>query len=189
MSYMYYIAANKELTLGERGRKAPKIGMDIESLKKTKSCIPIEEAIAEGILQPDEVEIYDSMEDVAGIFIENITFRNQDVRKHFKNKFIYEVSPSWGKFFLNKKLQDYSVESYNANRKCLKELLSLIRENIDENRYIEIYTCWAGEEGKERNKKLDKAININTFIIPVDFEFKEGEYILVKPWTSSNEEA
>lgn len=45
---------------------------------------------------------------------------------------------------------------------------------------FEIYTCLTDEEGEERNKKLDKVIDLKSFIIPEAFDFVEREYIVIK---------
>ncbi len=57
MSFMHYISANKELSLGVMGKKEPKqIGMSLEELKKTKACMQIETLIKKGILIPEKVK-------------------------------------------------------------------------------------------------------------------------------------
>lgn len=178
MSFMNYISANKELPLGVRGKKEPKqIGMTLEELKKTKACMPIETLIEKGILIPEKVKVYDSLDDLGIIKISNIYDRNEVVKKHFKNKFVYKF---YGSFNLSERLKNHSIEAYNSNKKCLEELFKYIEENISDGEEFEIYTCWADEEGGERNKKLDKVIYLKSFVIPESFDFQEREYIVIK---------
>jgi len=178
MSFMHYISANKELPLGVRGKKKPKqIGMSLEELKKTKACMPIETLIEKGILIPEKVKVYDSLDDLGIIKIDNIKDVNEVVKKHFKNKFVYKF---YGSFHLSEKLKNHSLEYYNRHKKCLEELFKYIKENISDGEEFEIYTCWADEESEERNMELDKVIDLKNFIIPESFDFVEREYMVIK---------
>jgi hypothetical protein len=178
MSLMHYISANKELPLGVIGKKEPKqIGMSLEKLKKTKACMPIETLIEKGILVPEKVKVYDSLDDLGIIKIGNIYDGNEVVKKHLKNKFVYKL---YGSFHLSERLKNHSIESYNRHKKCLEELFKYIKENISDEEEFEIYTCWANEEGEERNMELDKVIDLKSFIIPESFDFIEKEYIVIK---------
>lgn len=86
----------------------------------------------------------------------------------------------YGSFHLSERLKSHSIEAYNSNKKCLEELFKHIEENISDGEEFEIYTCWADEEGEERNKKLDKVIDLKSFVIPESFDFQEREYIVIK---------
>lgn len=189
MSFMYHIASNKELPLGSfGGKKSYKLenakketkAFKILSADLPKSAVPLEQIIDLSHIKEDEIEVYDTFEDAAGIYVENIHPSNENVRKHFKNKFIYQVSENIGKFFFDPELLKNDRETFLANRKCITTLFDCIRNNISENECIEIYTCWYGKEGEERNYNLDTVIKLNDFIIGDSFELKEGQYILVE---------
>lgn len=98
----------------------------------------------------------------------------------FKNPYIYQLSASWGSFIINEKIKNWDIEHYKANLKCINELFNYIRRIISDNEEIEIYTCWADEEGEERNYNLNTIIDLKTFSIGDNFELKERQYILVQ---------
>jgi hypothetical protein len=178
MSRMHYIAVNRELPIGPRGRTEPKqIGMSIEDLKKTKACAPIEELIKSGILIPEKVTVYNSFEDLACINIQNLGAQDEVVKKHFKNKYVYRL---FGSFRFSEKLKKFSSQDYLGNKKCVNLLINLIKENVSDNEYVEVYTCWADEEGEERDISLDKEIDLKNFSTEQEFEFKEREYVKFK---------
>ena len=45
-------------------------------------------------IQENQIEVYDSMEDAAGIYVQQLEAWNEAVRKHFTNKYVYQVSPN-----------------------------------------------------------------------------------------------
>lgn len=151
--------------------------MSLEELKKTKACMSIETLIERGILIPEKVKVYDSLDDLGIIKIGNINDVNEVVKRHFKNKFVYRF---YGSFHLSERLKNHSLEVYNRHKKCLEELFKYIEENISDGEEFEIYTYLADEEGGERNKKLDKVIYLKNFTIPESFDFAEREYIVIK---------
>ncbi|HBV97979.1 MAG: hypothetical protein JL50_01285 [Peptococcaceae bacterium BICA1-7] len=188
MSIMHYIAASKELPLGDYGKKKSK-ETNIEKIKKAiriksaeipKDSVPLEQIMDLSFIKEDEIEVYDSIEDAAGIFIHSIFSWEDAVRKQFKNKFIYKVTPNFGNFILNDKIKSSDNETYKANTKCISALFDYIRRYICDNEEVEIYTCWAGEENKERNHHLNMLIELKTFSIGDSFELKERQYILIK---------
>jgi hypothetical protein len=195
MSLFHYIGANKELPLGKRGSKKIDDGHESESkrlairIKNTnlpKGMIPLEQIIDLSHIKPDNIEEYETMEDAAGIYIEEVPQCYSSIKNHFKSKYVYQVSASFGNFLLNKSLKERYSESYSANKKCLKELFKLIEENINEDENMEIYSCWADEEDEPRNRKLDMSINLVSFEIGDNFELKDKQYIVVNKCNLKN---
>jgi len=185
MSMFHYIAANKELPTGSFGGRNPKAGeppkaIRFNSVMLPKGAVPLEQIMDLSKFKDGEMEEYDTYEDAAGIFIQNLEEWNKGIKVQFRNHFVYQFSASWGSFNLNEKIKNWDIEHYKANLKCINELFNYIRRNISENEEIEIYTCWANEEGEERNLNLDTVIDLKTFSIGDHFEFKERQYILVR---------
>jgi hypothetical protein len=186
MSLLHYIGANKKLPLGERGSKKINTGHESETKRSAikiknanlpQGMIPLEQIIDLSHIKPDEIEGYETMEDAAGIYVQELPPRYSEIKRHFRSKHIYMVSANWGHFNVNEELDR---ESYSANKKCLKELFKLIAENITEDGEIEIYTCWADEEEESRNRRLDMVINLSSFEVGDNFELKDKQYIVVK---------
>lgn len=157
MSIFHYIGANKELPLGERGSK--KINREYG--------------------EDNEIEEYETMEDAAGIYIQDVHPIHSGIKKHFRAKYVYRISANIGSFQVNQRLKELNRELYKINKKCLIELFKFIEESINENEEIEIYTCMADEEKKLRNNKLDMTINLNSFEIGDNFELKDKQYIVL----------
>lgn len=184
MSRVHYIAASKELPTGNfGGRKLKNIEKHPKAVRfKTaslpKGSIPLDQIIDLSFIKEDEIEEYESFEDAAGIFVEKLAFESNDIRKQFKNSFIYRIAGSWGEFYLNTDNRNKFPDMYAANKKCLKELLDYIRKNLDNGEKIEFYTCWIGEEGEPRAEWLDTVIDLDSFQIGSDFEFFDRQYVI-----------
>jgi hypothetical protein len=188
VSLFHYIGANKELPLGERGSKKvdnwhgvdnKRVAMSIKNSNIPEVGRPLEQIIDMSHIKCNEIEQYETMEDAAGIYIQDIHPRYSEIKKHFRSKYIYQISANIGCFLLNKRLVELNSERYIINKKCLNELFKFIEENINENEEMEIYTCWADEEEEPGNRKLDMIINLNSFEIGDDFELKDKQYIVV----------
>jgi len=189
MSMFYYIGANKQLPLGERGSKEINNGHRLDKKKTVihiknasipEGSIPLEQIIDLSAIKSSEIAEYETMEDAAGIFIEDVHPCYNDIKQHFKSKYVFQFSANFGGFLLNERLKHFDCEGYNANKKCINELFKFIAENLNEHEEIEIYSCWTGEEQEPRNRKLDMIININSFELGADFELKDKQYIVVK---------
>lgn len=189
MSIMHYIAAGSALPMGESGGK--KLREVNRSEKKVKAirfiseklpegAVPLEQIIDLSDIKEDETEVYATFEDAAGIYVEDITPQEDAVRKHFRNQFVYRVSPCWGNFFINEQIKNMHPDRYKASRKCLTELFEYIRRNSAAGEEVEIYTCWYDEGEKARNDDLDTFIDLKAFVIEDDFGLREGQYIVVK---------
>lgn len=188
MSLFHYIGANKKLPLGERGSKkinyccdsdGKRTAINIRSSNLPEGMIPLDQIIDLSHIKLNEIEEYETMEDAAGIYVKEVPPCYNAIKKHFKSKFVYWVSANFGIFLLNESIKERYIDSYSANKKCLKELFKLIEENINGNEVIEIYSCWADEEEESRNRKLDMVINLSSFEIGDNFELKDKQYIVV----------
>jgi len=184
MSVMYYIAANKELPTGESGSRK------IKSAENPKMIQFLDEAPPDGSTQLNsiidlsgiteaQIETYQSHEDAAGIYVEEIGESERDVRIQFKNKCIYSLQPNWGKFLLYEELRIEFPESYSVNRKCITELMDYCCRNLNDSEELELYTCWADEEGEKRDPTLDRKISIKSISPEEFFEIEDRQYILI----------
>lgn len=112
-------------------------------------------------LTKDEVEIcyVFSDEENRGVVKQN----------HFTTSSIYEVSekghPIWQ---MNEYHRIHSPHNYEKSKKTFLYLCHLLKELLPQGDYCEIYICWLGEEGEERegNLKIDlNALEIETIEI------------------------
>lgn len=59
----------------------------------------------------------------------------------------------------------YLKKSNKEAKESFIALCDILNGYIEEGDYCELYTCWVGEEGKERNYNLDQTINLNNIDI------------------------
>ncbi|MDP4093694.1 MAG: hypothetical protein Q8920_10075 [Bacillota bacterium] len=182
MSSVLYIASDRELPITPL-KKAAKV-ITFKSEKPPEGCIPLDQIIdlsdVMENLSEDEVEQFDTYEDAAGIVIRDLSVDEKEIGKQFKNKFIYELSASWGDFYLNEMLKNKFPSNFKANRKCICKLFEFIKENAGIGRGMELYKCWIGEEGQDRNKQLDMEIDLKSFVLGDSFELEDRQYIVFK---------
>ncbi|MGC9933473.1 hypothetical protein [Priestia aryabhattai] len=90
----------------------------------------------------------------------------QKVRKHFSNKYVYEIfTDEGGGFWFN---DDFKEEYLDDNLKSQEDFLELCKfldTYLEKDTYCEVYVCWIGEEEEERNKECDQVINLNNLDI------------------------
>lgn len=186
MSMMHYIAANRELPLGESGGKKLRDvdesrhkvkAIRFQRMEQPEGSVPLDQIIDLSDIKEEETVVYETLEDAAGIYVQEIEPRAEIVRKQFKNRYVYQLSSGFGDFFLNKDLQTLYPDRFAANRKCLKELFDYIGRNIGDHEEIELYTCWYGEEEEEKNQALTAAVDLKTFSLGNDFKFSDRQYI------------
>jgi len=186
LSMMYYLAASKELPLGSFGEKKIKdAGKEVKAMKFAnvqlpEGYIPLEQVIDLSHIKEDEVVVFATYEDAAGIFVEKLPMENSGVKRHLKNSFIYRIQPNIGKFCIDEEIRKINEPMYLAHRKCVNELFDYIRRNKVDNEEMEFYACWYGEEEHDRNPELDLIIDLKTFEPADKFGFKEQQYILIK---------
>lgn len=108
MSRFHYIGSATELPLGERGsvlsaktynevKNSPEYKKQREVIR-LQGIIPLEDIVDLSHLRAGDHLVYDSEEDAAGIFIEELGYWNDEIRKHFRSPFVYRISPNWGGF-------------------------------------------------------------------------------------------
>ena len=188
MSMAYYIASSKELPLGEFQSNKVKISgsnnKDIKAIKiisgqLSKDYTPVDKIIDISDLKigEDGIKVYETYVDAAGIYIKNIELQDEKMKKQFKNKYIYEVSPNWGKFLISEGLKNQFPDVFAINKKCINDLFEYIRQNISNNDEIEMYTCWIGQES---DQNFHTVIDLKDFILGDNFKFEENQYILIR---------
>ncbi len=148
-----------------------------------------------------ELVIFDSEEDAAGIYITEQYDRGNKVRRHFDNPYVYEVSANFAtllfdpdhknisKGYYEKITNDYikknlteeviksCSERYKGYRKCVRVIGDYIKERLCGSQYMEFYSAWADEEGKERCKELDTIIYLNDNNSIKELEIRDRQYI------------
>lgn len=190
MSLYHYMASAKPLPLGARGGKKslddvsgdkPPKAFRFKAYELQEGMTPIDQIMDLSHIQDDEIEVYDTMEDAAGIYINSLGPWNEVIKRHFKLPYVYEVAPNWGQFFYSEELKLKFPEEYRASRKCVTELFQLMRDYGDEqNNEFELYSCWTENEHKARNHRLDRFIELNTFNWEDSFQMHDQQYIVVK---------
>lgn len=190
MSRFHYIGSSTELPLGERGsvlstktynevKNSTEYKKQREDLR-LQGIIPLEDIVDLSHLRAEDHLVYDSEEDAAGIFIEELGYWNDEIRKHFRSPFVYRISPNCGGFSVSPKLKDTLPGSYNASLKCCRELFKLMEDYGVSGAEFELYTCWAEEEGFPRNKKYDRIFDLTSLSLEDGFELREKEYVVIK---------
>lgn len=127
------------------------------------------------------MDIYETEEDAAGLYISGPMTRHSS--NPFRHPFVYQVNPEGGSFKINNEMKQSHPVSYQTSKKCLIELFDYLSRNIEKGDDLELYSCWA--YGQERfsdtpRKELDLVIELSTFQLGNEFEWKERQYISVK---------
>lgn len=209
MSEFHYIASPVELECGSFGIKKIDVKeleilnpylLRINSTKEIELHFPIDKnKTVEDIKR--ELEVYETEEDAAGIFVQDLHRNFIGVKKHFENEFIYMVLSSMGSLLYDDNLKkvydgDYEnitdknyknllsadfikvcIESYKIKEKTKHVLLKYIRDSLNENQYIEFFSSWADEEELERNKSLDTIIYLDDLDAINNLRIQDRQYI------------
>lgn len=85
---------------------------------------------------------------------------------------IYELG---GSFHLREEDKTNHLPSFQANEKCVKELLSYVGRELIEGESIEVYSCWADEEAFPIQEEV--MIHLSFFKLGTTFEIKERQLI------------
>lgn len=147
-----------------------------------------------------ELEVYESEEDAAGIYIYKLP-KDHPIKRHFSNEFIYGVSGNFGSLLYNdtvakvfdKNYRDdmnsssenkfdeeflrSCVESYKANEKCKKVLCNYIKDRLYENQYMELFSSWSDEEELERKETLDAKVYLDDIESINDLRIEDRQYV------------
>lgn len=184
MTLYYYIGSPKELPTGSFGQK--------KTIMKLKDALRLyppknEETALHNVfdlshLYEQDTEVYETEEDAAGLYVSG-PLRNEDTAGHFKYPYVYQADPNGGSYHISKQLQKRAPISYATGKKCLAELFSYLNRNLEPGEEAELFACWADNSGRfsePRNRKLDLALDLNTFKLGEEFEWRQQQYILVK---------
>jgi replication fork clamp-binding protein CrfC len=102
MSIMHFLAANKEMPLGSFGEKRiksatkDKKAIQLKNVELPEGYIPLEQVIDLSDIKEEEIEVYSTYEDAAGIYVEKVPTENENVKKTFSESFVYLVSANMG---------------------------------------------------------------------------------------------
>lgn len=184
MTLFYYIAASHELPTGSFGKK--KTVMTINEYVTNVNPAAKDQLNMQILLEKypkgDKLmEVYDTEEDAAGLYITGpITMQSSHP---FRHPLVYQVNPEGGDFEINDEIKYSHPILFQTSKKCLVELFKYIRSNLRIGEDLELYCCWA--HGQERfldapKKELDLVIELATFQLGNEFEWKERQYISVK---------
>lgn len=186
MSLFHYIGAPRELPLGQRGGRRSEEHIQNHSSPiimfrdGRHPMIPLERFIADSEIKEEEIEVYDSLVDLAGVYIMPIHNGNKDIKKHFTNPFVYQIAASWGSFQLNSMLKDSYPDDYKVNVRCMEVLAQLIRDYGAEGEVFELYSSWADEEYKDKDRSLTQVLDLKCIAVLEHFELIDRQYIQVK---------
>lgn len=106
MSLFHYMASSIPLPVGERGgtkssldRSGPMPPKSFHFLSSGKSAIPPDWLFnddRQASLKDEEIAVFGSLEDAAGIYIDELTPNSEAIRQHFVHPYVYRIAPYWG---------------------------------------------------------------------------------------------
>ncbi len=182
MTLYTYIGSNRELPLGDRGGARMVTEGSISNMivfrDSNHPWVPVTR-FNDTSIQENEIEVYDSAVDLAGIHISPLHEGNMGIKKHFSNPNVYMIDANWGHFTFSSKLIESSPEQYKVNMKCFAELVNLMRDYGVVGDTFELYACWVEEEGNPRNDSLDYEIDFDLFPALESFELRDKQYIRI----------
>lgn len=185
MTLFYYIAASRELPTGSFGQKKTVMTLShyVTHVNPAAKDHPPMQILLEKYPQGDKLmEIYETEEDAAGLYITG-PIPNQASSHLFRHSLVYQVNPEGGSFQINDEIKQSHPTSYQTSKKCLTELFDYLRRNMEIGEELELYSSWA--HGRERfletpKTELDLVLELSTFRLENEFEWKERQYICVK---------
>ncbi|WP_404427032.1 hypothetical protein LG296_12955 [Ureibacillus chungkukjangi] len=104
----------------------------------------------------------------------------ENVKKHFSTKYVYEVFENDGSgiWFNQDYKREYSIRNLRSQEIFLR-LCELLKPYLKEGDYCELYICWSGEEGENRNEKLDQTFILDNTDIN-DIEIYEKTLLIIR---------
>ncbi len=186
MSLYHYIGSNIPLPTGEFGGIKSPMDRSGSAPPKATYFVKNDQAAVRYPFDPpysireDEIEVYETMEDAASIFIIPLAdCRPSTVRKHFRQPYVYGLAPAWGQFRLNPDMRELFPEEYKACAKCVATLFDFMRNAGDDRTVFEIYSCWYDEEAEESDPALASQIRLSAFRAEDGFELKDRQYLSI----------
>lgn len=184
MSLYHYIASSIPLPLGEMGGRKSSLDRSghvppkaIRFLSSEATGVPLQWDFSS--IKEEGIEVYDTLEDAAGIYISELGQSNEAIRKQFIQPYVYVIAPNWGKFHFNPEMKRLLPKDYKACVKCVTVLFDLMRESGDHQERFELYSCCVGKEIEERDEKQTKTIRISTFLLGDRFELNDRQYVSI----------
>jgi len=185
VTLFYYIAASRELPTGSFGQKKTVMTLTdyVTNVNPAAKDHPPMQILLEKYQRGDNLmEIYETEEDAAGLYITG-PIPNEDFSHLFRHSFVYQVNPEGGSFQINDEIKQTHPTSYQTSKKCLTELFDYLLLNLEIGEEVELYSCWA--HGRKRffetpKKELDLVLELSTFRLENEFEWKERQFIRVK---------
>jgi hypothetical protein len=107
----------------------------------------------------------------------------EDTYGHFKHPYVYQADPNLGSYRISRELRERAPTSYATGKKCLTELFAYLNRHLEPGEEAELFACWADNSGRfpePRNPELDLVLELNTFELGEEFEWKQQQYIRVK---------
>lgn len=181
MSDVIYIAASKKLPTGAFGQKQS-TGENRKKLIEqayhqaiNKEKGTIFEFLDVNEIDWEDVEVYDSWEDAAGIYVSEIDDKEIAVKQVFKNPFVYRLG---GTFYFNEKMKEYNMDLYRERKKEFIVLIDYLYSNIEGDEFIELYNCEWGDWTRKPRRITE--IDLSTFILPNEIDIRMWDYIVFK---------
>jgi hypothetical protein len=170
MTMFYYIGANYPLPTGNYGEKYTL--KKLKDIPKPSDPNDLRNIMDLSHLENEWTKVYETELDFA--FVTIMEIRDADLKEELPmNKaYIYELG---GSFHLNEADKTNHFSSYQANEKCVKELLSYVERELIEGETIEVYSCWADEE--DLPIREEETINLSSFNLGKTFEIGERKLI------------
>ncbi|RXZ81146.1 hypothetical protein EBB07_15735 [Paenibacillaceae bacterium] len=189
MSLFHYIGSAAELPIGERGSvpsaktyremmASPEYQKKAAERRAALGLVP--SAFDLSHLKDEQILVFDTEEDAAGIYIQPLGDWFRAIRQHFKSPFVYQLSPNWGGFTIPYRSKEGAREPSPASEKCCRELFKLMEDYGAPAAQFELYSCWADEEHFPRKKELDRIIHLADFQLEDGFELLDKQYIVVQ---------
>ncbi|WP_042162749.1 hypothetical protein [Paenibacillus gorillae] len=184
MTLFYYIASAHELPTGSFGQKKTVMTlMDyVTHVNPAAKEQYFTQLMLERYPQGDKLmEVYDTEEDAAGLYIAG-PMTGQNYSHLFHHPYVYQVNAEAGDFKINDQLKESSPLRYQTSKKCLTELFNYLRSNLRSDEYVELFSCWT--DGMDRfkdawKKEMDLVLDLCSFELGNEFEWKECQYIKV----------
>ncbi|WP_455717335.1 hypothetical protein [Anaerosporobacter sp.] len=181
MTVYHYIASSREIPTGDYGTKAKIVPISNIADIEIKGIKPIKRKTNKyrnnTKLNEQNVIVYETEEDYQGIAVSELDGYDE-IRTQFTHPYVYHLHCS-------------------DHRNAYSALFKYIDENLLEGESIELYTCWAGDELKEKVDSLNIVVNLETKQFQNDignfklhekrlfndlserFSFRERQYVLV----------